>query len=130
MRRWGRLGHVVWAQAPPVALLRVILPGIVFAVIAGLLPAATTVSAAAPAISSPAERPELVGGVAMACGPRPDFQLSTSMQLDGRLLVIVSPTAGGSAINSLRFGDPRPLTNAKIDIGNLVGQSGAFTYQF
>ncbi|MFN8633704.1 MAG: carboxypeptidase regulatory-like domain-containing protein [Chloroflexota bacterium] len=81
-------------------------------------------SVAAPALGGDEART-----VALACSSRPDYQLSTSMQLDGRLLVIVSPGPTGSAINSLKFGDPRPLTNARIDIGNLVGQTGTFTYQ-
>lgn len=63
----------------------------------------------------------------VACGPRPGFHLDTIMALDGRQRVTVS-AGSGQGLNSLTFGTPRPLQNARIDIGTMIGQAGPFTF--
>jgi uncharacterized protein (DUF1501 family) len=57
------------------------------------------------------------------CTPRPPVKLTTAAA-NGQLQVHIQ--SGGGMIREIRFG---PSQNASIDVGNLTGQMGTFTYR-
>jgi len=62
-------------------------------------------------------------GPTVTCVPRPPVKL-TSASSGGMLQVTLQ--AGGGVIREIRFG---PTQNATVDVGNLSGQTGSFTYR-
>lgn len=67
------------------------------------------------------------------CAPRPQVGVSALPDTPGRLRVTVTANTNANtpsnALGSLRFGDPRAMDNALIDIpGGPTGMSTAFTH--
>src|SRR5688572_28534243 len=63
-----------------------------------------------------------------SCSPRPPVGVVTMPGGEGRVQVQVSAGAGAQ-LTQLRFGEPRPSTNALIDVAEQVGRTGTFTVE-
>src|SRR5687768_12669547 len=69
--------------------------------------------------------------LAQTCSPRPQIGVTTTLQSDGRLLVSVSvqptSTTPPNALTALRFGEPRAMENALVELGDQPAQGGRVT---